>query len=102
MAKLLVLYNKPSDPARFDEYYRGTHTPLAKKIPGLQQFELSRGQIATPEGESNYHQIATLSFASPDALQAALASPEGQSAAADIANFADGGAEILIFDDQVV
>lgn len=35
-----------------------------------------------------------------DALQAALASPEGQAAAADFANIASGGATLLTFDTQ--
>jgi hypothetical protein len=36
------------------------------------------------------------------ALQAALASPEGQAAAGDLANFADGGADLLMFDTKDV
>ena len=54
------------------------------------------GPVGSPQGESPYHLVATLSFASMEALQAAMASPEGQKTAADLANFADGGAEILI------
>ncbi len=32
------------------------------------------------------------------ALNAALGSPEGRAAAADVANFADGGVEMLAFE----
>ena len=34
MAKLIVVYRIPRDPAEFDRYYAQVHTPLAKKIPG--------------------------------------------------------------------
>lgn len=102
MAKLLVLYRMPKDPAAFDAYYFGTHVPLARTIPGVTAYEFSNGPVRTPQGDSDYHLVATLSFASMDALQAAFASPEGQRAAADLANFADGGAELLIIDPRTL
>lgn len=102
MAKLLVLYRKPRDEAHFNQYYTDTHVPLAKKIPGLEKCEVSRGPVATPVGDSPFHLIATLSFESLAALQAGMASAEGAATAADLANFADAGAEVLIFDDQAV
>ena len=34
MAKLIVVYRIPRDPAEFDRYYAQVHTPLAKKMPG--------------------------------------------------------------------
>lgn len=102
MAKLLVLYRKPSDEARFRDYYAHTHIPLAKAIPGLLSCEVSSGPVGSPQGESPYFLVATLGFASMDVLQAAMASPQGMATAADLANFADGGAEFLIFHDQAV
>ncbi|HPF73889.1 MAG: EthD family reductase [Rhodanobacteraceae bacterium] len=96
MAKLIVLYKKPSDVQAFNEYYFSKHVPIASTIPGLEGVEVSDGPVGSPQGESPYHLVATLSFASMEALQAAMASPEGQKTAADLANFADGGAEILI------
>jgi uncharacterized protein (TIGR02118 family) len=35
MFQLTVFYGQPQDPQAFDRYYEQTHTPLAKKIPGL-------------------------------------------------------------------
>ena len=35
MAKLIVVYRIPRDPAEFDRYYAQVHTPLAKKNPGV-------------------------------------------------------------------
>ncbi|PXW28478.1 EthD family reductase [Paraburkholderia caballeronis] len=98
MAKLVVLYKKPSNPAAFDAHYASTHAPLAKKIPGLTRYEISTGPVSTPQGESPWHLVAILGFDSVDALKAGLGSPEGRAAAGDLANFAQAGAELLIFD----
>ena len=102
MAKLVVLYKKPKDAEAFDKYYASVHIPLAKKIPGLKKYDISKGAIATPAGPSGVHLIATLYFDSLDAVKAGLASPQGQAAAADLANFADGGAELYFFDTKEV
>lgn len=102
MAKLLVLYRKPQDAARFRKYYEEVHIPLARKISLLRKFEVSAGPIGSAQGESDYVLAATLTFDSLADLQAAMASPEGMAAGADLANFADGGAEMLIYQDQAV
>ena len=94
MADLVVLYKTPTDPAAFDKYYYGTHIPLAKKLPGLRKYTVSKGPIATPGGPSPLHLIATLTFDNMAAIGAAFASPEGKVTAADVPNFATGGAEL--------
>lgn len=100
MAKLVSLYNPPADPAAFSEYLTSTHVPLAKKIPGLRSLEASVGPVMTPDGPAPYHMVGILSFDSMADLQAALGTPEGQAAAADLANFATGGVTVLVFDTQ--
>ncbi len=100
MAKLLVMYNRPADPSAFDEYYTATHTPLAKKLPGLRTFTVSNGQINAPEGQAPYHRIAELTFDSMADLQAAVSSPEGEAAVADFANFAGAGVTVMMYDTQ--
>ena len=102
MAKLIALYKKPADAAAFDAYYTSTHVPLAKKIPGLRRYEVSSGPVASPQGDSGYHLAAILEFDSLAAIQAGLASPEGQATAADLANFAQAGVELLVFDSKEV
>jgi uncharacterized protein (TIGR02118 family) len=102
MAKLITLYHAPADPQAFDEYYFSRHVPLAKKIPGLRSFEVSNGPIATPSGMSQYHLVGLLGFETFGAIQEALGSPEGQAAGADLANFADGGVDLLVFDTRDV
>jgi uncharacterized protein (TIGR02118 family) len=102
MAQLVVMYGTPKDPGAFDKYYFQTHVPTAKKIPGLRKYEVSSGVIATPAGPARFHLIATLHFDDMKAIQNAFASPQGQAAAADVATFATGGAEMMFFDNTEV
>ena len=95
MVKAVVLYGPPEDPDAFERYYAGTHTDLAKAIPGLRRFEAARA-VATPDGSDlPYQRIAELTFDDGDALRAGLGSQEGQAAVNDIPNFATGGVTIF-------
>ena len=96
MASLVVLYKTPKD--AFDKYYAETHIPIAKKMPGLRSYEVSRGPVASPGGPTGVHLVATLTFDSMAAIQNAFGSAEGQAAAADVPKFATGGADMLMFD----
>jgi len=102
MAKLVVMYKTPADAAAFDAYYFGKHVPLAKTIPGLKAYEVNAGPVGTPQGPSGIHLVATLSFDSMAAIQQAFASTEGQATAADLANFAQAGVDMLMFDTRMV
>src|SRR5436309_341710 len=97
MAQVLVLYNTPADPAEFDRYYHQTHISIAQKIPKLRSYLISDGPVQALAGSAPYL-IAILNFDSMADLNSALASPEGQAAAADLPNFASGGATLLIYD----
>jgi uncharacterized protein (TIGR02118 family) len=96
MVKLVVAYGAPQDPAAFEQHYASTHTPIVHKIPNLQRFEAGK-VLGTPDGSpAPYFWIAELSFDDVPTLQAAMASPEGAAAAADVPNFASGGATLMI------
>jgi uncharacterized protein (TIGR02118 family) len=102
MAQVVVLYKTPKDPAAFEKHYAETHIPLAKKMPGLRKFQISRGPVATPAGPSGIHLTAILSFDSMAAVQNAFGSAEGKATAADVPKFASGGADIMFFDTKDV
>ena len=102
MAQVVVTYKTPKDVAAFDKYYAETHIPLAKKLPGLRKYQISRGPVVSPAGPSGIHLMAILSFDDMAAVQAAFGSPEGQAAAADLPKFASGGADLIFFDTQDV
>lgn len=101
-AKLVALYKKPENPQQFDDYYFNKHVPLAKTIAGLRAYEVNAGPMLTPQGPADYHLMATLHFDSLAEINQALASAEGQAAAADLANFAASGVELLIFETKEV
>jgi uncharacterized protein (TIGR02118 family) len=92
--RLLVQYGRPTDPAAFDTHYREVHVGLAQKIPGLQRFTIAH---PTPLGGEAPYLVAELDFESEEAFGAGMGSPEGQAAAADLENFASGGAALSHF-----
>ena len=97
MVRFLVVYETPTDPAAFDEHYRQVHIPLAKKLPGLRRYTVSR-DVAARRGEP-FYLVAELDWDDMDALRAAFASPEGQATARDIAELVpDGGIRSMIFE----
>ncbi len=94
--KLVVLYTQPDDSSAFDEHYLGVHGPLVLKIPGLERFEGARFVAAPDGGEQTYHRIAELYFKDQAALEAALASEEGQATAADYQAIAPPGSRMFV------
>jgi uncharacterized protein (TIGR02118 family) len=96
MAKLYAIYQQPADAKAFDSYYYNTHVPLAKKIPGLRSYEVTRGDVMGMAGKHGVYLVATLGFDSMAAIGAAMASPEGQATAADLANFASAGVDVMM------
>ena len=67
-------------------------------MPGLRKFEISQGPVISPAGPPGIHLMAILTFDNMAAVQAAFGSPEGKAAAADVAKFATGGADIIFCD----
>jgi uncharacterized protein (TIGR02118 family) len=102
MAQVVVTYKMPKDTAAFDKYYAETHIPLAKKMPGLRKYQISKGPVVTPAGPSGTHLIAILTFDNMAAIGAAFGSAEGRATAADVPKFATGGADIVFFDTSEV
>jgi uncharacterized protein (TIGR02118 family) len=97
MMRVLVLYNTPEDPAAFDRYYDEIHIPLAKQLPGLLRYTVSKN-VTPLGGNAKYHLVAELDFESAAAMQAAFASPIGAETAADVPKFASGGASTMTFE----
>jgi uncharacterized protein (TIGR02118 family) len=95
--RLVVSYGQPDDPGAFDDYYRDTHVPLASEIPGLQKFTVGHGKAMDPSQPAPYF-VAELDFESEEAMGKAFGSNEGRAAAADVANFATGGATMAHFE----
>ncbi len=96
MQKLTVLYGHPTDPEAFENYYRDHHMPLVAKMQGIAKVELTI-MLGGPDGSSpEYYRMAELYFLDASQMQTTMGSPEGQATAADLANFATGGAKVII------
>src|ERR1044072_3730762 len=91
MHRLLVLYPPRTDSDHFRSYYEDTHLKLVAKIPGLLGYRYGF-DVAAGEGDSPYFCAFEGDFEDAAAMGAALDSPQGQAALADIPNYATGGA----------
>jgi len=87
MVKLVALYKRHSDPVELERHYTTVHTPLVRKYPGLRRLEITRISAATL-GDVKYQLMAEMYFDTQEALDAALASPEGKAVAKDLMTFA--------------
>ena len=94
MVRMLVLYNSPEDPAAFDKHYEEVHIPLAKQMPGLLRYTVSRNLSRG----APYYLVAELDWEDMAAFRAAVSSPIAAEAAADVEKFATGGSTTLIYE----
>ena len=100
MAKMVVIYRTPADPAAFAAHYFNVHVPMAKRLPGLRKYEISRGPIATPAGDPEPYLIGTLYFDDLAAIREAFATEAGRACAADRRRLApsDDDLQMYLFD----
>lgn len=102
MAKLFAVYQQPEDQAVFDAYYFNKHVPLAKTIPGLRSYEVTRGDVMGMAGKHGVYLVAVLEFDSMESIASAMASAQGQATAADLANFASAGVDVMMAETKMV
>ena len=102
MARLIAMYKTPADKAAFDAYYFNKHVPLAKTVPGLRKYEVNAGPVMSMDGPAATYLVATLHFDSMADMTTALGTEQGKATAADLANFAGAGVDVVFFDDKVV
>jgi len=84
MIRFLITYDTPRDPAAFDRHYQEVHQPLTARLPGIRSYTVNRAPRAVRG--SAYHQVVEVTWSDWDAVERAFASPQGQAAAADMAN----------------
>jgi uncharacterized protein (TIGR02118 family) len=97
MVRLLVLYNTPEDPEAFDRHYNEIHIPLAKRLPGLLRYTISRNISVAPGGKE-FYLVAELDWESQEAMQAAMTSEIGKETTADVPKFALSGVTIVTYE----
>lgn len=97
MALMLVVYRTPANPEAFDRHYFEVHLPLAKKLPGLKKYEVSKGPILPIAGAKDPYIIGILHFESLAAIREAFASEIGQACAADRKLYAPNDEDLQTF-----
>jgi len=104
VARMVVVYRKPKDADAFERHYFEIHVPLAKKLPGLRKYEVSRGPIISPSGATDTFMVATLHFDNMAAIRNAFATDIGQLCAEDRRKFAPDSStfDMYLFDDVEV
>ncbi|MFW6063089.1 MAG: EthD family reductase [Chloroflexota bacterium] len=76
MYKLVTIYRRVDDEAALEKFFSETHLPLAEQLPGLVKSEVSR-VTGKPGGESRFHLMYELYFASRESYQQAMVSQTG-------------------------
>lgn len=94
MYKLLVMYPMPESVEEFRKYYISTHLPLAATLPGLRGSRYSFDVAGVPD-TSPYYCIWEGEFDDEASMANALQSDIGQKVAADLENYATGGAVLV-------
>ncbi|UXT61254.1 EthD family reductase (plasmid) [Agrobacterium fabrum] len=95
MHKLIALYAQPADASQFRDHLEKVHLPLVSKFPHLRAMRHGF-DVANPAGPS-YYAVVECEFETEASMKAALASPQGEAAAADVPNYASAGVTILTF-----
>jgi uncharacterized protein (TIGR02118 family) len=96
MAKLVVMYPKPKDPAHFERFYREVHIPLVEKMPGIKNYNY--GYPTGPDGKDGaFFCFFIATFDSVKAIREAFASPVGKDVLADIPNYSPDHHPTMLF-----
>lgn len=102
MYKATVVYGVPSRPEAFDRHYADVHIPLAKRIPGIIHWTVTKCDAQADGQASAAYLVAELYAPTRAELLAAFASPEGRASGEDVMSFADGGVQFLFGEESVV
>ncbi len=100
MVKVLLLFGKPVDTESFDQHFEQSHRSMLTEIPNLKELQINRVAGAVT-GDSPFHLVAELQFASEEAMQEGLNSEAGKKMARDFGKFASGGVTILLCQSSV-
>jgi len=101
LAKLVILYGHPEDPAAFEDYYANRHIPYASThMPGVRGAENMRVVSTASGNPAPVYRVSQMSYDSVEDLTSGISSQDGMSTIADLANFATGGATLLITEED--
>lgn len=102
MIRFLVIYEQPTDAAAFEGHYFDIHIPLAKQLPGLRSYSVSRN-LTPVRGELPY-MVGELEWDDLASLQHDFGSELGWQCAEDVDKLAQmcGGVRSVIFESELM
>jgi uncharacterized protein (TIGR02118 family) len=101
MAKLVVLYPRPTDTALFDQAYAEEHVPLMQdKLKGTTVAVTSINGAASPN--SPFYLMAEIWGPTIDALQAVFSTEDGRALVAHATKISTGGAPTILFTEEEI
>jgi uncharacterized protein (TIGR02118 family) len=80
---IVIWKNTPTDVDAFERHYREVHIPLAKRLPGLRRYTLSRN-VSRVRGDDPHYLIAELDWDDMASFQRDVQSPDGKATGADV------------------
>jgi uncharacterized protein (TIGR02118 family) len=91
MIKYVTVLSRRAGMSReeYSNYWKNTHAPILKEIPGLMGYVQNHALEDLEGNELPYDGFGELYFDSVEAMQAGLASSEGEATLPDIPNFCD-------------
>lgn len=94
MHKLMILFRKTDDLLELETRWSQEFVRLAEQMPGLRRVSVSR-ILGGPGGEVDLHLVHEFYFDDLAAVQAAMASPQGQQAGRALMEFAAESATLV-------
>jgi uncharacterized protein (TIGR02118 family) len=82
VAKMVIMYEEPTDKEKFDQHYFDVHVPLGRKIPNVIKDSVHR-VVDSQNTNLNFYLMTILEFENMEKLQEAFASPEAKQAEED-------------------
>jgi uncharacterized protein (TIGR02118 family) len=91
MMKVVYVMFKKEGMSReeFRSYWKDTHAPVAKEMPGLKEYVQNHALVDAEGNEPPYDGFDELYFESQEAMEEAIATQEGQMTLNDLPNFCD-------------
>lgn len=103
MAKMIVLYPQPADPAEFDRVYEAEHIPLCKESYPTMSGMVANKVVGSPIGTAPYYMIVEIEFPSTEALQEAMGTKANRNVGRHAMQISTGGPiVVLLAESQVV
>jgi uncharacterized protein (TIGR02118 family) len=97
MARMIVIYGMPKSSAACDRHSCEVHVPPARQLPGLRNYETSRGPVISLYGAMEACRVATLHFDSLSDINPSLTSEFARGCAAGRQDLVPRANEVQMF-----